>query len=63
MFANDTNSFISDENTGELFQQINKELKTVSTWFKANNKTKWTISYYTSKKCFMPQKIPELFTA
>ena len=69
MFANDTNSFISDENTGELFQQINKELKSVSTWFKANklstniNKTKWTISYSTSKKCFMPQKIPELFTA
>ena len=37
---------ISDENIGELFQQMNKKLKNVSTWFKANklyiniNKTK-----------------------
>ena len=36
MFADDTNLFISDENIGELFQQMNKELKSVSTWFKAN---------------------------
>ena len=49
MFAGDTNLFLSDKNIGELFQQMNKELKCVSTWFKANklsidiDKTKWTI--------------------
>ena len=49
MFADDTNLFLSDENISELFQQMNKELKSVSTWFKANklsiniNKTKWTV--------------------
>ena len=58
---------ISDENIGELFQQMNNELKSVSTWFKANklsinvNKTKWAIFHPTSKKCFMPTKIPELY--
>ena len=56
MFADDTNVFISDENIGELFQQMNNELKSVSTWFKANklsiniDKTKWTIFHPTSKK-------------
>ena len=31
MFADDTNLFISDENIGELFQQINEEpLKQIS---------------------------------
>ena len=65
MFAN---LFLSDENLSELFQQMNKELKTVSAWFKANtlsiniDKTKWTIFYPTSKKRFMPTKFPELFT-
>ena len=49
MFADDTNFFLSNKNTGELLQQMNKELKSVSTWFKANklsiniDKTKWTI--------------------
>ena len=36
MFADDKNLFISDENIGELFQQANKERKSVSTWLKAN---------------------------
>ena len=64
MFADDTDLFISDENIGELFQQINKELKSVSTWFKANklsiniDKAKWTIFHPTSKKRFMPTKFP-----
>ena len=58
---------ISDENIGELFQQMNNELKSVSTWFKANklsinaNKTKWAIFHPASKKCFMPTKSPELY--
>ena len=49
MFADDTNFFLSNKNTGELLQQMNKELKSVSTWFKANklsiniDKTKWII--------------------
>ena len=67
MFADETNLFISDENIGELFQQMNKERKSVSAWFKANklsiniDKTKWTIFHLTSKKRFMPAKFPELF--
>ena len=67
MFADDTNLFISDENIGKLFQQMNKKLKNVSTWFKANklsiniDKTKWTIFHPTSKKRFMPTNFPELF--
>ena len=67
MFADDTNLFISDENIGELFQQMNNKLKSVSTWFKANklsiniDKTKRTIFHPTSKKRFMPTKSPELF--
>ena len=56
MFADDTNLFISNENIGELFQQMNKELKKISICFKANrlsidiDKTKWTIFCPTSKK-------------
>ena len=67
MLADDTNLFISDENIGQLFQQMNKELKSVSTWFKANklslniDKTKWAIFHPISKKRFMPTKFPELF--
>ena len=46
---------------------MNKKLKSVSTWFKANkfsisiDKTKWTILYPTSKKRFIPTNFPELF--
>ena len=67
MFADDTNVFISDKNIGKLFQRMNKELKSVSSWYKANNpsvninKTKRTIFQPTFKKCFMPSKFPELF--
>ena len=67
MFADNTNLFISEKNIGELFQQMNKELKSVSTWFKANklsvniDKTKWAIFHPTSKKRFIPTKFPGLF--
>ena len=63
----DTNLFISNENIGELFQQMNKELKSVSTWFKVKklfislNKKKWTFFHPTSRKHFMLTKFPELF--
>ena len=65
--TSDTNLFISDKNVGTLFQQMNKELKNISTWFKANKlsinigKTKWTTFYPTFKKRFMSKKFPELF--
>ena len=36
MLPDDTNLFILDENIGELFQQMSKALKRVSTWFKVN---------------------------
>ena len=67
MFPDDTKLFISDEKIGELFQQINKKLKCVSSCFKANklsiniNKTKWTTFYPPSRKCFMPRERLELF--
>ena len=66
MFPDNTNVFLSDKNIGQLFQQMNKELKCVCNWFQANklsinfDKTKWTIFYPTSKKSFMPAKFPEL---
>ena len=68
MFTDDTSLFIPDENIGELLQQMRKELKSVSTWFKGNklfiniDKTKWTIYDPTSKRRFMPKKFPGLFT-
>ena len=46
---------------------MNKELKSVSTWFKSNmlsiniDKAKWIIFHPTSKKRLMPTKFPELF--
>ena len=67
MFADDKNLFLSDENIGELFQQMNNELKSVSTQFRANklsiniDKTKWTIFHPFSKKGFLPTKFPEVF--
>ena len=45
---------------------MNKEVKSASTWFKANKlstnigKTKWTTFHPTSIKCVMLMKFPEL---
>ena len=67
MFADKKTLFISNENIGELFQQINKELNNVSTWFRANkysiniDKAQWTIFHPTSKKRFIPTIFTELF--
>ena len=36
MFTDDANLFISDENIGKLFQQMNEELKGVCSWFDVN---------------------------
>ena len=66
-FADDAIFFISVEYIGELYQQINKELKKVFLWFKENklsiniDKTKWTIFYPTSKNPFMLTKLCILF--
>ena len=32
-----TNLFVSNKNIEEIFQQMNKQLKSVCNWFKANN--------------------------
>ena len=46
---------------------MNKELKSISIWFKANklstdiDKTKWIFFHPTSKKRFISIKFPELF--
>ena len=67
MFPDDINLFISGEIIGELSQQINKKLKCASSCYKANklsiniNKTKWATFYPTSRKCFMPRELLELF--
>ena len=53
MFTDDANLFISDENIGKLFQQMNEELKGVCSWFDVTklfidiDKTKWTIFHST----------------
>ena len=58
MFTDDANLFISDENIGKLFQQMNEELKGVCSWFDVNklfidiDKTKWTIFHSTFQKAF-----------
>ena len=59
IFAEDTDLFILDENIDKLFQQMYKELKSVSTWFKAKRSTintKWAIFHPTFKACFVPKK-------
>ena len=67
MFADNLDLFISDEKISELFQQMNKELKSFSTWFKGNklsiiiDKTKWTIFHPSSKKRFMSTNFLEPF--
>ena len=56
MFADDTNLFISDSNTGNLFETMNEELRKVANWFKANklslniSKTKYSLFHSTRKK-------------
>ena len=67
IFADGTNLLISNKNIDELLHEMNKELKSVSTWFKSNkpsiniDKTKWTIFHLASKKRFMSTKVSRLF--
>ena len=55
IFADDTNLFISDSKIENLFETMNKELRKVATWFKANelslnvSKTKCSLFHSTRK--------------
>ena len=55
MFADDTNSFISDSNIENIFETMNEELRKVANWFKANKlslnifKTKNSLFHSTRK--------------
>ena len=66
MFANDTNFFISDSNIENLFKTVNKELRTVANWFKANklslniSKTKYSLFHSTRKRKDIPNILPPL---
>ena len=66
MFADDTNLFISDSNTGNLFETMNEELRKVANWFKANklslniSKTKYFLFHSTTKRKDIPNISPPL---
>ena len=66
MFADDTNSFISNSNIGNLFEIMNKELRKVANWFKANklslniSKTKYSLFHSTRKRKDIPNILPPL---
>ena len=66
MFADDTNLFISDFNIEDLFETMNKELRKVANWFKANklplnfSKTKYFLFHSTRKRKDIPNILPPL---
>ena len=66
MFADDTNFFYSHRNIKLLFDTVNKELKNVNEWFKANKlslntkKTEYTSFHKLSKKDNIPLLLPKL---
>ena len=66
MFADDTNLFISDCNIENLFETVNKELRKVANWFKANklflniSKTKYSLFHSTRKRKDIPNILPSL---
>ena len=66
MFADDTNFFYSHRNIKLLFDTVNKELKNVNEWFKANKlslntkKTEYTFFHKLSKKDNIPLLLPKL---
>ena len=67
MFADDSNLSKTDENLNYLFQEMNTELKRISTWFKANKlslnikKTKFSLFHQSRKKRFIPKNLPKLY--
>ena len=64
MFADDTNLFISDSNIANLFQTMNKELRKVVNWSKANklslniSKTKYSLFHSLRKLKDIPNILP-----
>ena len=66
MFADDTNLFIFDSNTETIFETMNKELRKVAIWFKANKfslnipKTKYSLFHSTRKRKDIPNILPPL---
>ena len=56
MFADDTNSFISDSNIENIFETMNEELRKEANWFKANKlplnifKTKYSLFHSIRKR-------------
>ena len=67
MFTDGKNLFISDSIIENLFETMNKELRKVTTWFKANNlslsifKTKYSLFHSTRKRKDIPNILPSLF--
>ena len=66
MFVDDTNLFNSDSNIGNLFETMNKELRKVANWFKANklslniSKTKYFLFHFTRKRKDIRNILPPL---
>ena len=66
MFTDDTNFFYTHKNIKNLFETVNKELKSVQTWFNANklslNISKTKYSFYHSKgySNLIPLQLPAL---
>jgi hypothetical protein len=67
IFADDTNLFQSHINLNTLFNNMTKELKKISYWFKKNrlslniDKTKYALFYPVSRKKSLPSTLPDLF--
>ena len=67
LFADDSNLFKSSKNLEDLFSSMNTELENISLWFKANklslniSKTKFALFHSSSKKRFIPKKLPDLY--
>ena len=63
MFADDAYLFVSDSNIENVSETMNKELKTVATWFKANklssniSKTKYSLFHSTRKRKNIPNPL------
>lgn len=67
MFADDTNLFFSEKNITLLFKSVNRELRCIAEWFKANKlslnikKTNYIIFHPKRKEDILPLKMPQLF--
>ena len=63
MFADDADLFVSDSSIENVSETMNKELKTVATWFKANklssniSKTKYSLFHSTRKRKNIPNPL------